>query len=81
MKGRQLKMSERVICNESGKVCMNYKAAKTVANSVRHSRIHRKGHRPFRCYKCEFCGCWHLTSREGNKPLKKVKKPLKVLCQ
>lgn len=29
------------------------------------ARCEERGRRGLRCYRCEFCGGWHLTSRQG----------------
>lgn len=29
------------------------------------ARCKERGTRGLRCYRCEFCGGWHLTSRQG----------------
>ena len=52
-------------CN--GKVCYpTSKAAKTAMNKSRRSR-NPLSTRPIRVYRCELCGCWHMTcqKREG----------------
>lgn len=62
------------ICEETGKKCYNYADARYVINSLKTRRRHRKtptGKVPKRCYLCEFCGQYHLTSKHKESRKKK----------
>lgn len=49
----------RVVCTRTGKASFGtYGAALTAAVAAAHGRRH-----PLRAYRCEFCGCFHLSSR------------------
>ena len=57
-------MSERKICNYSGKTCFSKReASETIAyfKTTRFRWNHRGKNIPQRSYYCEHCGTYHLT--------------------
>lgn len=51
---------ERSVCPETGKLCFTREDAGSVLNYTKRNRFGKSI--PKRCYFCEACGMWHLTS-------------------
>lgn len=50
-------------CNVTGKRCLTYAQARTHLNLYKSHHVKMHGKKiPKREYRCEFCGCYHLTS-------------------
>lgn len=60
--GYGVKDFEEKICPACGKICYDKKSAQTAINYARHKNEHHKI--PIRCYYCEDCNYWHLTSQK-----------------
>ena len=54
--------SNHKMCPVTGKVSYSQKEAGCVINDVKKFKNHNRGKNiTQRCYKCQFCGYWHLT--------------------
>lgn len=64
-------MKERELCPETWKLCYSREDAGSVLNYTKRNRFGKSI--PKRCYYCEACGMWHLTSKPfvGNHRKKK----------
>ena len=54
-------MEERQRCQSTGKLCYTRSEAGSVLNYTKRNRFGKDV--PKRCYYCEACRMWHLTSK------------------
>lgn len=59
--GFGLQEAEKAKCPACGKICYTKKEAMTAVNFAKRRNEHHKI--PVRCYYCEDCNYWHLTSQ------------------